>query len=1181
MNRSGHFFALALCAAAFSACGDGAGGGTKPVDAARSDATLMDAAPEDAATEDAAPSEDARADADALGCDAQVCDDAGQCACEPCPPGTLDCPCAESDAGVADLCGEDLLCGDDSKCIACEFGTDGCRCRPETDADAGLSRCDPGFACNEDGLCAACSNGEVGCPCIEGACGDGLLCGVGDVCRSPQTCGEVGCVRGQVCQAESRGQDAVCTPECEAGYAPWNAAAPGCIALPSCAEGDPGSIAQRCAAESRVCVDASLADDVPAACGGCLAGEEDFSGACQDLRPPPVRCAAAARVLVGDTCGACLDTHVEDLATDTCVDRLTCAELARGASPCGANQACVEATLARDAYCEARTCEATEYLRNGDCSACSQCYNNDRSPKRGVTGHREAPDAQNRCVCRLEPGFFQRANDGVVQACDDDGDGWVTDLLLPVEAAADRAFLENQTCAVRSIDRFELISDDAPTAARLPAYSVSVEQVASRYRLGNAAYERAPDQSVFVRLIEPDALDRAGELTERYDDGILKPYGATGAGPGYAFTPVEVNPLTKACNHDEDDLNADGYPDSSQSQDAAWSQAGVYPPSTPVFFHMAYFIEANRALYRAPRAGERYGAYVIIEKRRGATDVDPLELELTYGENDPAGWAVCARSRDSEYDPNLAPQATPQVGMDFAQYRSCEAAVNPRERPGHCLVDGRPDEANGSRHQYGRHIAFDGRARRTSVSDALTGPDLADSQWPGMNHHSQFKCGKLGQPVRADAPLPPAATGVVYPAQVGSQYTLQRCVLNAPAGAMGMEVPRSDADAQAPLGALLRNPGDPRLTCVVVDDPREVDAIAAARASAEDEGQRAVWLAWRSPEIQPTLGAGVAESADRYVRGCINEAAEWPFLCPGYTNDLFTSAATPIAAVNPLGQLICGCGSDRSGLNCELGCAGDHLMRGGEFAGQVGCDESGFCAGALPEGDFGGGQRGLWLCGTSSASVGPVAPREAGPVAAPEGCALQPLVAVLGDAGGRVDTNTNGGLNLYDASCGGVGPEAVVALVLTTPAAVRATIVDADYDPLLFVRSAACDDPGLELACNDDSEGVLSAVDLGERQPGTYYFFVDGYNGQFGTATLDISVVPSTEPAERLGALSAEAEAEVLADPANGGGVLVPAGATLEWVGQVPHGGVERVLMEAEGAAGGLPTLTGRVITLQ
>jgi hypothetical protein len=243
MNRSGHFFALALCAASLSACGDGAGGGTKPVDAARSDATLMDAA-----TEDAAPGEDARAEADALGCDAQVCDDAGQCACEPCPPGTLDCPCAESDAGVADLCGEDLLCGDDSKCIACEFGTDGCRCRPETDADAGLSRCDPGFACNEDGLCAACSNGEVGCPCIEGACGDGLLCGVGDVCRSPRTCGEVGCVRGQVCQAESAGQDAVCTPACEAGYAPWNAAAPGCVALPSCAEGDPGSIARRCAA---------------------------------------------------------------------------------------------------------------------------------------------------------------------------------------------------------------------------------------------------------------------------------------------------------------------------------------------------------------------------------------------------------------------------------------------------------------------------------------------------------------------------------------------------------------------------------------------------------------------------------------------------------------------------------------------------------------------------------------------------------------------------------------------------------------------------------------------------------------------------------------------------------------------------------------------------------------------
>ena len=444
---------------------------------------------------------------------------------------------------------------------------------------------------------------------------------------------------------------------------------------------------------------------------------------------------------------------------------------------------------------------------------------------------------------------------------------------------------------MRSIDRFELISDDAPTAVRLPAYTVSIEEVATRYRLGNAAYERA-GQSVFVRLIEPDALDQAGELTERYDDGNLKPYGAAGAGPGYAFTPVEVNPLTKACNHDNDDLNADGYPDSSQSQDAAWSQARVYPPSTPVFFHMAYFIEANRALYRAPRAGERYGAYVIIEKRRGAGMDDPLQLELTYdGDDDPAGWDECARSRDSEYDPDPAPQGTPQVGMDFAQYRSCEARSQAGERPGHCLVSGRPDALNGlSRHQAGRHIAFDGRARRTSVSDALTGSALADGSWPGMNHHSQFKCGKLS-PQPDGAPLPAAATGVVYPAQVGTEYTLQRCVLNAPAGAMD----RSDADAQAPLGALLRNPGDPRLTCVVVDNSDEVAEIAAARADGSDEGQRAAWFAWRSPEVAPPLPADVAASPDRYMRGCINEAAEWPFLCPGYTNDLFTSAATPIA----------------------------------------------------------------------------------------------------------------------------------------------------------------------------------------------------------------------------------------------------------------------------------------------
>jgi hypothetical protein len=125
-------------------------------------------------------------------------------------------------------------------------------------------------------------------------------------------------------------------------------------------------------------------------------------------------------------------------------------------------------------------------------------------------------------------------------------------------------------------------------------------------------------------------------------------------------------------------------------------------------------------------------------------------------------------------------------------------------------------------------------------------------------------------------------------------------------------------------------------------------------------------------------------------------------------------------------------------------------------------------------------------------------------------CDLTRLSGAVGDAGGQVLTDTSSLDNNYaDASCGtgGDSPEAVIAVVLTAAADVRATITAADYDTVLFARDT-CDN-GMELDCNDDANGTRSEVELLGLAAGTYFFYVDGYNGNVGTATVDFVVTPN------------------------------------------------------------------------
>jgi hypothetical protein len=123
-------------------------------------------------------------------------------------------------------------------------------------------------------------------------------------------------------------------------------------------------------------------------------------------------------------------------------------------------------------------------------------------------------------------------------------------------------------------------------------------------------------------------------------------------------------------------------------------------------------------------------------------------------------------------------------------------------------------------------------------------------------------------------------------------------------------------------------------------------------------------------------------------------------------------------------------------------------------------------------------------------------------------CALDPQLVVLPPEGGQIAVDTNGRANNYQGSCGGTGPEQVVAIRTAVRATLTFSTVGGDYDTLIWVQRA-CDDRGTEIGCNDDFNGVMSQVTVANAAPGTYYMFVDGFGGRAGQTTAQITVTPA------------------------------------------------------------------------
>ncbi len=122
-------------------------------------------------------------------------------------------------------------------------------------------------------------------------------------------------------------------------------------------------------------------------------------------------------------------------------------------------------------------------------------------------------------------------------------------------------------------------------------------------------------------------------------------------------------------------------------------------------------------------------------------------------------------------------------------------------------------------------------------------------------------------------------------------------------------------------------------------------------------------------------------------------------------------------------------------------------------------------------------------------------------------CLHRPPEGILGQEGGRAEVQTSGESH-YESNCGSGArsAEAVLILQLEHPSQVRAELIEANFDTVLYIQRD-CEDPGSLIACNDDGgQSTRSLLDL-ELEPGNYFLFVDGYSSNnSGSATLEVEV---------------------------------------------------------------------------
>lgn len=967
--------------------------------------------------------------AELCACDAGACGEGLACVgdvCveDACPAGSLECPC---DGGA---CAASLYCDATSLCRACSSDVAGCPCDAQG-ACGGDNYCD-----RTSTRCAACPAADKpsDCGCTATAqCAAGLVCGPESfVCRSARTCADLACLPNQLCEIQTTGPtagDAYCVPEtCVAGYA-WDAGAGACVPLPtaSCtdASGAPSAEAAACRAGGKACVDGASGPvcvdtcqtlgcatarractpgatvTADAVCAACEPGYVDVQGAC--ALDPAATCAAGApgsieatcdalsrtceQYASGASCGACTGGRALDPRTGQCVEVEACGEsqcfagefchypqdgrppecrlrcpagsamsevgacVSCGALSCGSGEvhgALVEGRCACEAQvfcaydsdsgarCRTNPCGPQEAVSTlgGACTPCNVTCGNDTGETSRVWPWR---DQFGGCFCETADDFYQPYGGGATAtACDQDGDGWINATAQNAYSSARRG------------------ANGTPDAATLANFRCARRTI-DRIRLVNELGQRrdiglcgtsgvvldwAPGRAPVECLNGPNVVTLA-EADTLESDSLLS--GDDLQFPRYGsrkLRAAELNALTKACVSVDADFNLNGVTDLVEQQALDRTALPGATDAELLFRAASYFVETHRGYYQPPGAGTGPGVYVVEETSRCDASF-PLGYQVDQGY-----WRGCTRKRNPGFDA-VSPTAS-RTTMDFAQFGCAD-------RTGTCALP--PPLTTGTSTDGDNVVDHDVCALRAAGQYPI-----ADEPWRGMNHHSQFLCAQVGA---GTAPYRVAPASLSGPTVTNPAFDYNTCGAVSCAGQAGCEESFLDDDSN--------QPHTPNLDCgYTAGTAVPADAVGFVSA-------RYLQLA----------------AQDAYVRGCVNEAVEMSALCPGYTTN--PDAVLTSGNRGDHGKLVCGCGLEYAGEECEYVCpqpAGSDgkLHFGGPERSNLslaeqqlyGCiagpgqTDGGFCTqhAPAPAEGFAGGRRGFWMCGgiTVTRNVDPSAP---------------------------------------------------------------------------------------------------------------------------------------------------------------------------------------------------------------
>ncbi len=197
------------------------------------------------------------------------------------------------------------------------------------------------------------------------------------------------------------------------------------------------------------------------------------------------------------------------------------------------------------------------------------------------------------------------------------------------------------------------------------------------------------------------------------------------------------------------------------------------------------------------------------------------------------------------------------------------------------------------------------------------------------------------------------------------------------------------------------------------------------------------------------------------------------------------------------------CGPDPvCGISCGACGANERCQAGACRPVDPGCPASAEC------GDLACGPDPI--CGISCGECGPEEECNAGRCESLPRDACRPPEGEMGLS--AVDSVLAADLNVYTGSCGGRGPEQVWILRAERAGCHRVSTAGSSFDTVLYVRTS-CTDAATELACNDDSGGVQSALEFEAEAGRSYAIFVDGYDalevGAFHLQVEDCTPVPA------------------------------------------------------------------------